>query len=74
MEVLHKAMATILGSRQLLDVLLYTTLLLIFTTAWVIDRWPDFAIPAILIVGVILAGEGFLIYVAKRRAAGPPDA
>jgi hypothetical protein len=74
MEVLHKVMATILGSRQLLDVLLYTTLLLIFTTAWVIDRWPDFAIPAILVVGVILAGEGFLIYVAKRRANSAPDA
>jgi hypothetical protein len=73
MEVLHKAMATIIGSPQLRDVLLYSTLLLIFTTAWVIDRWPDFAIPAVLIVGVVLIGEGFLIYVAKRRANSSPD-
>ncbi len=74
MEVLHKVMATILGSPQLRDVLLYSTLMLIFATAWVVDRWPDFAVPALLIVGVILIAEGFLIYVAKRRADGSPHA
>jgi hypothetical protein len=74
MEFLHKTAAKILGSPQLRDVLLYSTLLLIFTTAWVVDRWPDFAIPVILVVAVILVGEGFLIYVAKRRIDSAPDA
>jgi hypothetical protein len=74
MEFLHKATATILSSRQLRDALLYTTLLLIFATAWVSDRWPDFAVPAVIITGVLLVGEAFLVYAAKRRAdAKTPD-
>jgi hypothetical protein len=74
MEVLHKVMVTILGSPQLRDALLYTNLLLIFVTAWISYRWPDYAIPAVLIVCVLLAGEGLLIYSVKRRASDPPDA
>ncbi|HZC57519.1 MAG TPA: hypothetical protein VE396_15985 [Xanthobacteraceae bacterium] len=74
MEFLHKAVATILSSPQLRDVLLYMTLLLIFATAWVSDQWPDFAIPAVIIAGVLLIGEAFLVYAAKRRAdAKTPD-
>jgi hypothetical protein len=68
MEFLHKAVATILSSHQLRDVLLYTNLLLIFATAWIVSRWSEFAIPVILIAGVILIGEASLLYAAKRRA------
>ena len=72
---LHKAMATILGSPQLRDVLLYTTLLLIVATAWICDRWPDFAVPAVVTTLVLIAGEGLLIYfVIKRlRASSTTD-
>ena len=66
-EALQNAMVAILESRQLRDVLVYTTLLLIFATAWVIYRWPDLALPAIVIVGVLLAGEALLIYLAVKR-------
>jgi hypothetical protein len=68
MEFLHEAVATMLSNRQLRDVLLYVTLLVIFATAWVSDRWPDYAVPAIIIASVLLLGEGFLLYAAKRRA------
>jgi hypothetical protein len=46
MEVLQKAMITLLGSPQLRDVLLYATLVLIFATAWVSVQWPGLTIPA----------------------------
>jgi hypothetical protein len=74
MDVLHKAMATILGSPQLRDALLYTNLLLIFGTAWVSGQWPNLAVAVIAILCVLLIGEGLLIYAVKRRAPGPPDA
>jgi hypothetical protein len=74
MEALHKVVATILNSPQLRDVLLYSTLLLIFATIWVFDRWPDLAIPAFVITAIILIAEGLLLYAAKRRASGRPDA
>ena len=64
---LQKAMVTILGSPQLRDVLLYTTLLLIFTTAWVCTRWPDLAVPAVVTTLVLISGEGLLLYVVIKR-------
>jgi hypothetical protein len=72
---LHKVMATILGSPQLRDVLLYTTLLLIVATAWVASRWPDLAVPAIVTTLVLVSGEVLLLYfVIKRlRAASTTD-
>jgi hypothetical protein len=71
----HKIMATILGSPQLRDVLLYTTLLLIVATAWVSSRWPDYAVPAIVTTLVVVGGEVLLLYfVIKRlRAASTTD-
>ncbi len=74
MEVLHKAMVTMLGSSQLRDVLLYTALLVIFAIAWVFVRWPDLTFPAVLIASVLLIGGALLLYAAKRRASSPPDA
>ena len=74
MDVLRKAVATILGSPQLRDALLYTNLLLIFGTVWVSDQWPDLAIAAIVILCVLLIGEGLLLYAVKRRPSGSPDA
>jgi len=67
MAILQKAMTTILGSPQLRDVLLYTTLLLIFATAWASDRWPDDAIWIIATAFVVLAGEASLLYFAVKR-------
>ena len=64
---LQKVMVTILGSPQLRDVLLYTTLLLIFTTAWVCTRWPDFAVPAIVATLVLISAEASLLYVVIKR-------
>jgi hypothetical protein len=64
---LQKVMVTILGSPQLRDVLLYTTLLLIFTTAWVCTRWPDLAVPAVVTTLVLISGEALLLYVVIRR-------
>lgn len=64
---LQKAMVTILASPQLRDVLLYTTLLLIVATAWVCNRWPDFAVPAVVTTFALIAGEGLLIYFVIRR-------
>jgi hypothetical protein len=70
MEVLQKAVATIFSSPQLRDVLLYTTLLLVFATAWVCDRWPDLAIAAVVVAGVLLSGEACLIYFARKALKG----
>jgi hypothetical protein len=66
-ESLHKAIATILRTQQLRDVLVYTTLLFVFAIAWVSYRWPDLAVPAILIACVVLCGEALLIYFSLRR-------
>jgi uncharacterized membrane protein len=74
MNALQKAMATILSSPQLRDVLLYTTLLVIFAAVWVTARWPDLAVAAVVIACVFVLAEGLLIYAVKRRASGPPDA
>jgi hypothetical protein len=71
MEVLQKAMVTLLSSPQLRDVLLYTTLLLIFATAWVCDRWPDLAIPAVIMTCFLVTGEASLIYLARKAFKGP---
>jgi len=72
---LQKVMVTILGSPQLRDVLLYTTLLLIVATAWVANRWPDLAVPAIVTTLVVVGGEVLLLYfVIKRlRASSTTD-
>jgi hypothetical protein len=70
MEVLQKAMVTLLSSPQLRDVLLYMTLLLIFATAWVCDRWSDLATPAVVIASVLLIGEAFLLYYARKALRG----
>jgi hypothetical protein len=70
MEVLQKAMVTILSSPQLRDVLLYATLLLVFATAWVSDRWPDLTTPAVVIAAVLLIGEAFLLYLARKALKG----
>lgn len=72
MEFVHRAVATILTSPQLRDVLLYTTLLLIFATVWISDRWPDYTVPALIVTGIFIAGEVYLIYAAKRRADAKP--
>jgi hypothetical protein len=66
-ETLQNAMVAILKSQQLRDVLVYTTLLLVFATAWVIYRWPAVALPAFIIAGVLLCGEALLIYSAAKR-------
>jgi uncharacterized membrane-anchored protein YitT (DUF2179 family) len=66
-EALQNAMVAILKTQQLRDVLVYTTLLLIFATAWVMYRWPAAAIAAIGIAGVLLCGEALLIYFAVKR-------
>jgi hypothetical protein len=70
MEVLQKVMVTLLSSPQLRDVLLYATLLLVFATAWVSDRWSDLATPAIVIASVLLIGEAFLLYFARKALRG----
>jgi hypothetical protein len=72
MEFLHRAVATILKSQQLRDALLYTTLLLIFATVWISDRWPDFTVPALIVTGIFIAGEAYLIYAARRRTEAKP--
>jgi multisubunit Na+/H+ antiporter MnhB subunit len=66
-KTLQNAMAAILKTQQLRDVLVYSTLLLVFATAWVTYRWPDLAVPAMAIVGVLLSGEAVLIYLAIKR-------
>jgi hypothetical protein len=66
-ETLQNAMVAILKSQQLRNVLVYTTLLLIFATAWVIYRWPAVALPAMAITGVLLCGEALLIYFGVKR-------
>ena len=68
MEFLQKVMAVILKSPQLRDVLVYTTLLVVFATAWVSYRWPDFAVPAIVIACLLLGGEALLIYFSIKRS------
>lgn len=68
METLQKAMVVILNSQQLRDVLVYTTLLFVFATAWVSYRWPELAVPAILIACVLLCGEALLIYFSVKRS------
>jgi hypothetical protein len=67
MEVLLKAMVAILKSHQLRDVLVYTTLLLVFATAWVSYRWTALTIPAVVVACVLLSGEVLLIYLAVKR-------
>jgi hypothetical protein len=67
MEVLEKAVAAIFKSPQLRDVLLYATLLLVFAAAWVCYRWPDFAIPAVVIACVLVGAEALIIYVVAKR-------
>ena len=62
MGALEKAGIAIFKSPQLRDVMLYANLLLIFATAWVVYRWPDFAISAVVIAFVLLSGEALLIY------------
>jgi len=66
-ETLQNAMVAVLKSQQLRDVLVYTTLLLVFATAWVIYRWPAMALPAFIIAAVLLSGEALLIYLAVKR-------
>jgi hypothetical protein len=66
-EALQNAMVAILKSQQLRDVLVYATLLLVFATAWVTYRWPDLAVPAIAIAGILLSGEAVLIHLAVKR-------
>ena len=66
-ETLLNAMVAILRSQQLRDVLVYSTLLLVFATAWIIYRWPDLAVPATVVAFVLLGGEALLIYLAVKR-------
>jgi hypothetical protein len=66
-EILQKAMAKILESQQLRDVLVYTTLLFVFAIAWVSYRWPALTIPAMVIACVLLGGEAWLIYLTVKR-------
>jgi uncharacterized MnhB-related membrane protein len=66
-QTLQNAMVVILKNQQLRDVLVYSTLLLIFFTAWIIYRWPDLALPAAAVAGVLLCGEAALIYLAVKR-------
>jgi hypothetical protein len=66
-ETLQNAMMAILKSRQLRDVLVYTTLLLVFATAWVTYRWPALAAPAIVIACLLIGAEALLIYSAVKR-------
>jgi hypothetical protein len=61
-EILQKAMVTILKSQQLRDVLVYTTLLFVFSVAWVSYRWPAATVPVIAIACILLGGEVLLIY------------
>ena len=67
MEILLNALVAILRSQQLRDVLVYTTLLFVFATAWVIYRWPDLSVPAFVVAFVLLSGEALLIYLAVKR-------
>ena len=62
MGALERAGIAIFKSPQLRDVLLYANLLLVFATAWVVYRWPDFAVSAVVITCVLLCGEALLIY------------
>ena len=73
MGVLDKVVAGIFKSPQLRDVLLYTNLLLIFTTAWVSYRWSAFAIPAVVFACVLLSGEALLIYFVAKRLKTPSN-
>jgi hypothetical protein len=66
-EILQKIMLAILGSRQLRDVLVYSTLLFVFAIAWVCYRWPAFTVPAVVIACILLGGEVFLIYFSIRK-------
>ena len=67
METLQRAMVTILKSRQLRDVLVYTTLLFVFAIAWVSYRWPDATVPAVVIACILLGGEALLIYFSVQH-------
>ena len=71
MEVLERIVVAIFKSPQLRDVLLYTTLLLIFATAWIPYRWPALAVPAVVIACVLLGGEASLIYFVAKRLKAP---
>jgi hypothetical protein len=62
MGALEKAGIVIFKSPQLRDVLLYANLLLVFATAWVVYRWPDFAVSAVVVTCVLLSAEALLIY------------
>jgi multisubunit Na+/H+ antiporter MnhB subunit len=66
-EALQNAMVAMLKSQQLRDVLVYSTLLLVFATTWVTYRWPDLAVPASAIAGILLSAEAVLIYLAVKR-------
>ena len=67
MEILQNTMVTILKSRQLRDVLVYTTLLFVFAVAWVSYRWPAVTIPAVIIACILLGGEALLICLSIRK-------
>ena len=67
MEILQKGMVVILASRQLRDVLVYSTLLFVFAIAWVCYRWPDATVPAVVIGCVVLGAEVLLIYFSVKR-------
>jgi len=66
-EILQNTMVTILKSRQLRDVLVYTTLLFVFAVAWVSYRWPAVTIPAVIIACILLGGEALLICLSIRK-------
>ena len=62
-------MAKLLRSDRVRLTLLNGTLLLVFVTAWVSDRWPEFTLTAIVIACAVVLGEAILLYVSAREAA-----
>lgn len=62
-------MAMLLKSDRVRVVLLNATLLLLFASAWVSDRWPEYTLTAIVSAFIVVIGEVILLYVMAKRAA-----
>lgn len=62
-------MEMLLRSDRVRVALLNTTLLLLFASAWVSDRWPELTIPAIGIAFILVIGAAILLYVAAKNAS-----
>ena len=65
----EEPVGTLLSNDRSRIILLNATLVILFATAWVSDRWPELTLPAILLALVVVVGQAILFYYFARKSS-----